>query len=112
MDFNKLSLFKLPNRHKRFEYTPRYVDLEKEARQRQPSRQAASSEGRVALRHRTISFRGQASGRWRGNSEFKRQSMRSNLRLVVILVLTLVGVYFLFQRLDDVSLFLDSQRGE
>lgn len=114
MNWNKYSLFKLPNRHRRFEYTPRYYDPRKEELKKkiEAAERLAQKEGKNAGNYkREISFRDQAQDKW-GNSEFKNQAMRSNLRLFIIFAVALIGFYFLFQSLDDMGAWLDSQTGK
>lgn len=100
MNWNRISLFKLPNRHKRFEYVPRYYDADKEALQRKID-QANREAGLTATGNhsREIEFRSQIQSKW-GHSEYKLASMRSNIRLIVILGLLLIAVYYIFIGLD------------
>ena len=60
MNWNRISLFKLPNRHKRFDYVPRYYDADKEALQRKID-QANREAGLTATSNhsREIEFRSQ-----------------------------------------------------
>ena len=107
MDFNKLSLFKLPNKHKRFDYVPRYYDERKEklknkiAAYEQESN--VSSDERV---RREISFREKTSDRW-GNDEYKSASMRQNLRLILILAGLAVVVYYIFMGIEGIEPLID-----
>lgn len=114
MNWNKYSLFKLPSRHRRFEYVPRYYDPKKEELQkkiRAAKRIAKQSDEGGIDESREISFRQHASDKW-GNSEFKNQAMRSNVRLIVIFAIVLIAFYFLYQQLDNVAPWLDSQSGK
>ncbi|MCB9222684.1 MAG: hypothetical protein R2780_12270 [Crocinitomicaceae bacterium] len=108
MDFNRFSLFKLPNKHRRFEYVPRYYDPRKEELEKKIKAAQAVSEDGAHVR-REISFRQQAADKW-GNNEFKTQAMRSNVRLVVIFIIVLIAFYYLYQYLDDAAYFLDNQK--
>jgi hypothetical protein len=110
MNWNRISLFKLPNRHKRFDYVPRYYDADKEAIQRKID-QANREAGLTATSNhsREIEFRSQIQSKW-GNSEYKSASMRSNIRLIVILGLLLIAVYYIFIGLDLGGMMIDTQK--
>lgn len=108
MNWNRFSLFKLPNQHRRFEYIPRYYDPRKEELEKKIKAAEKSSENSGNQR-REISFRQQTADKW-GNNEFKMQAMRSNIRLVVIFIVVLIVFYYLYQYLDDAAYFLDSQK--
>lgn len=114
MNWNKYSIFKVPNRHRRFEYIPRYYDPKKEEllkKIRAAERAAKKDQEEGIDIGREISFRQSTSDRW-GNTEFKNQAMRSNIRLLVIFAIGLIAFYFLFQGLDLVAPWLDSQTGK
>lgn len=103
MDFSKFSIFKLPNKHKRFEFTPRYYDPRKEAMDKKVAeieheQSGISAEGK----RREISFKAKADDRW-GNSGYKTASMRQNLRLLLILGMLVVVVYYIFQGIDGLE---------
>ncbi|MCH2235007.1 MAG: hypothetical protein MK078_12210 [Crocinitomicaceae bacterium] len=104
MNWNKFSLFKLPNKHKRFEYTPRYYDERKEALEKKIKQYntEAVAEDEVKMR-REVNFRENVSDRW-SNSEFRRKNKRANLRLLIILVAVLGVFYVLFTQIDFESL--------
>ena len=109
MNWNKFSLFKLPNKYKRFEYTPRYYDERKEALEkkiRQYSEEATAEE-EMKMR-REVNFRENVSDR-RSNSDFRRKNMRANLRLLIILGVVLAIFFVLFTQIDFESL---SQSGK
>ncbi|UKN01941.1 hypothetical protein K6119_00225 [Paracrocinitomix mangrovi] len=115
ISWNKYNLFKLPNKHRRFEYVPRYYDprkeeLEKKIRAAQKAAAKNGGEGDASIA-RELSFRQNTSDKW-GNSEYKAQAMRSNLRLVIIFIIVLIGFYFLYQYLDDVGAFIDKETGK
>ncbi|MEX1003328.1 MAG: hypothetical protein WDZ35_14510 [Crocinitomicaceae bacterium] len=108
MNWNKYSLFKLPNRHRRFEYIPRYYDPQKEQLEKKVKAAEATSKGDKDYR-REISFRQHTADKW-GNTEFKSQAMRSNVRLIIIFIIVLIAVYFLYQMLDGIVPFLENQQ--
>lgn len=108
MNWNRFSLFKLPNRHKRFDYVPRYYDPRKEILQQkleQAKRENGEEvEGSAA---RQIKFKAQLEDKW-GNSDFKAQNMRSNIRLIVILGCVIALFYYIFIGLDGLGYFIDN----
>lgn len=106
MNWNRFSLFKLPNKHKRFEYIPRYYDERKEELQKkmEQAKNAVDKEGNY---QREISFRQQTQDRW-GNPDYKRKSMQANLRLVIIFTLVLFLCYFLFMGIDDIAIWMQN----
>ena len=110
MNWNRMSLFKLPNRHKRFEYIPRYYDPKKEELKKK-LKQAESATDANGNYQREISFRHQTADKW-GNTDFKREAMRSNLRLIIIFGIILLLVVFLFQYIDVVGAFIDNNKGK
>ncbi|MCG8575159.1 MAG: hypothetical protein MI810_09770 [Flavobacteriales bacterium] len=100
MKWGRVSLFKLPNQHRRFEYIPRYYDPRKESLKKKI--QEAKGEGLVdeeGKYAREISFRAKVQDKW-GNSEYRSKSMSSNVRLLLILGVMIVVVYYIFQALD------------
>ena len=100
MKWGRMSLFKLPNQHRRFEYVPRYYDPKKDALKKKIARAnkegVLDDEGKFA---REINFRAKAQDKW-GNSEFRSKSMSANIRLILILGVLFVVVYYIFQALD------------
>ncbi len=110
MNWNKMSLFKLPNRHKRFDYIPRYYDPKKEELEKK-IKQAESATDANGNYQRELSFRQQTADKW-GNTDFKREAMRSNVRLIIIFGIILFAVFFLFQYLDVIGTFIDNNKGK
>lgn len=98
MNWNKYSLFRLPKSYKRFEYTPRYYDEKKEERRKKLETMQLLSGDSENTPERQISFRQRTAGRHQ-HSDYKSQSLRSNLRLFVILAGVLVVFYILFKEL-------------
>lgn len=107
MNWNRISLFKMPNSHKRFGYVPRYYNPEKEELKKklQDANLEEGDEGDMR-RAREISFKAKTADRW-NNSDYKTQTMRSNLRLVLILAGVIILFYFVFRTLDGMGLFID-----
>ena len=99
--FSKFSMIKLP-KHKRFEFTPRVFDEDKERlekRKKNIARELGVSE-KDNSKSREINFR--ANMQDKGVSAFRSNAtLFSNLRLLVILGVLLFGFYFIFNNLDD-----------
>ena len=113
MNWNKYSIFKLPNKHRRFEYVPRYYDPRKEELRKKIKRAEAEAnpdKNKEDVR-REISFRERTADSW-GNSQFKSDMMRANVRLIVIFAACLIAFYFIYQNLTDAAIFLDEQTGK
>jgi hypothetical protein len=108
MDWNRLSLFKLPNRHKRFEYVPRYFDPQKEELRKKLRQAEIENGGDVDVKKlkREIQFKSKIENKW-GNSELKSQKMRSNIRLIIIFICLIIAFYYIFKGLDVMGLFID-----
>lgn len=108
MDWNRLSLFKLPNHHKRFEYVPRYFDPKKDELKKKLREAEVENGDPVAAMKvaRDIKFKAKIDDKW-GNSDFKAQRMRSNVRLIIILVCIMTAFYFIFKGLDFMGVFID-----
>lgn len=107
MNWSKFSLFKFPHQYKRFDYVPRYYDPKKEELRkkiRQAEKERKLSED--ASTEREIKFKARLEDKW-GNSDYKAQNMRSNIRLIVILAVVIIAFYYVFVALDGVGIFLD-----
>lgn len=90
------------NRHKRFEYSPRYYDERKERLDRIKAKYAEEGEKvKTAAAYRER-LRQSIEDNWGKEGNKAIQSRSANLRLILILVLLLAGAYFL---LDAVELF-------
>ena len=89
------------NRHKRFDYTPRYYDERKERLEKIKSRYASNDETitNEEIRER---MRQKIEENWNNNAQGGVQSRAANLRLIVILVALLAAAYFF---LDYVEIF-------
>ncbi|MDG1915224.1 MAG: hypothetical protein P8I55_11630 [Crocinitomix sp.] len=107
MNWNKFGLFKLPNRHRRFDYVPRYYNAEKEELQAKidqaKKENTVDDEGKFA---REIKFKAQMEDKW-GGSDYKAQRRQSNMRLIIILGIIIVAFYYIFVALDGLGYFLD-----
>lgn len=106
MNWNRISLFKLPKEYNRFDYIPRYYDPRKEELQRKITA-ANATQGDDEKVNRDISFRSKTQDRW-GNPDFKTEAFRSNIRLIIILGIILAVFYYLFIGLDIAGSAIDS----
>jgi len=97
MKLTKFSLFRMPNTYKRFDYTPRHFDPDKEERDKRRKQLDAQHELGLDTDTKSISFRG---GLRQNRSEFKTQALRTNIRIVLILGVLFMLVYYLFQKCD------------
>jgi hypothetical protein len=108
MDWNRFSMIKAGNKHKRFEYVPRYYDPRKEALEKK-IKQAKAEAGQHVDENklkREINFRTNIDERW-GSAHVKNERVRSNLRLMIILFIIIGLFYFFFQGLDSAGQFID-----
>ncbi len=102
MPFSRLTVLKLP-KTKKFEYTPRHYDEQKERleeRKKRIAEEMGLSE-RNPNEKREINFRAKLS-----SSKMHRQrrssSMWMNLRLLVILIILLTICYYIYINLENV----------
>ena len=100
MNWNRMSLFKLPSKSREFNFHPRYYDERKERLQKKI--ELYSGENKTENRVRSMKFRAELEDNW-GNSNYKKQALRSNLRLIIILALIITLFYYLFGGIDNVS---------
>ncbi len=107
MNFNKFSIFKLPNTHRRFDYQPRHYDPKKEALEKKIAESKREKNGEPDGNHaRRISFRDATTDRW-GNSSVRSQFMMANVRLLVILAVMILVFYIVFKGLDVMGPTID-----
>tara|TARA_R110002050_G_scaffold77358_1_gene165080 strand:- start:21 stop:335 length:315 start_codon:yes stop_codon:yes gene_type:complete len=101
-------MFKLGNRHKRFEYVPRYYDprkeaLEKKIKQAQAEAKGTKDNDNIA---REIKFKSTIEDRW-GDLNVKKQRSNSNLRLILILGVIIGIFYYLFVGIDAAGMLIE-----
>ena len=108
MDWNRLSMFKLANKHKRFEYVPRYYDPRKEALEKKIKKAQAEAEGNNNNENiaREIKFKSTIEDRW-GDLNVKKQRSNSNLRLILILGIIIGIFYYLFIGIDAAGMMIE-----
>ena len=97
MNWSKMSMFKMPSKHRRYNFQPRYYDERKESLKRKLEREANISNSNSA---REIKFQSQLEENW-GTTNRKSQIFNANIRLLVILILIMAGVYYLFIGMDS-----------
>ena len=100
MNWNRMSLFKLPSKSREFNFHPRYYD-ERKARLDKKI-ELYSGENKKEERLRSIKFRAELEDNW-GNSNFRKQTIRSNVRLIIILAVIIALFYYLFGGIDNVA---------
>jgi hypothetical protein len=108
MDWNRISLFKLPKAYRRFDYTPRYYDARKEALNAKIAQfERENNKEESDQFKREITFKSTAEDTW-GHADYKSQAMRSNIRLLIILGVILAVFYYLFIGLENIGPALDT----
>ncbi len=99
MNWSRMSVFKMPNKHRRYNFQPRYYDERKENLKKKLEREAKIV-GSSSKSEREIKFKSELEDTW-GNTHRKSQVLKSNIRLLVILVLIVIGVIYFFQAMDN-----------
>lgn len=107
--FFKSRLFKLPN-HKRFDFSPRYYDQEKERLETRKAEiaRALKKDYNETGAQRELRIREQF--RTRNTSYNSSSSLMSNIRLIVIFGILLIGFYYVYIHLDDVLYALTNSK--
>ena len=105
MNWNRMSLFKLPSKSREFNFHPRYYDERKERLKKMV--ELHSGENKTENRVRSIKFRADLEDNW-GKSHHKKQVLRSNIRLLVILGIILMLFYYIFIGLDNAGEFIEN----
>ena len=88
------------NKHKRFDYTPRYYDERKERLNKmveKHQKDAQSDTDRLAYREK---LKQRIADNWENNAASASASRAANLRLIIILVVLLAAVYFILDYVD------------
>lgn len=97
MNWSNMSMFKMPSKYRRYNFQPRYYDERKESLKRKLEREANISD---SVTEREIKFQSKLEETW-GNSNRKSQILKSNIRLLVILLIIVAGVYYVFIAMDS-----------
>lgn len=100
MNWNRISLFKMPSNSRGFNFHPRYYDERKERLNKKV--ELYSGENKSDDRIRSIKFKANLEDNW-GNANHKSQAFKSNIRLLVILGLIILLFYYIFIGLDNFS---------
>lgn len=90
------------NRHRRFDYTPRYYDARKE--RIKMIQKAYSEEEKLTITEQEARLRDKMHSAWQFEKSYTKQSKAANIRLIIILVALLLATYFI---LDYVDMFAD-----
>lgn len=109
--FFKSKLFKLPN-HKRFDFSARYYDQDKE-RMDQKRASIAKQLNKDVLEskiEREERIREQFKARTNSYSSSQNSSFWSNIRLLVIFGILMIGFYYIYLHLDEVLIALTKSR--
>ena len=107
--FFKSRLFKLPN-PKRFDFSPRYYDQDKERlenRRAEIARELKKDSSETSTQ-REIRIREQFKSR--AGSINNPSSFMSNVRLLVIFGILMIGFYYIYIHLDEVLLALTKSK--
>jgi len=107
MNWNRMSLFKLPSRSRGFNFHPRYYDERKERLNKMV--ELHSGENKKEDRVRTVNFRADIEDNW-GQGLRKSQILKSNIRLLVILLIILMLFYYIFIGLDNVGELIENAK--
>lgn len=97
MNWSRMSVFKMPSKYRRYSFQPRYYDERKESLKRKLEREANITNSTT---EREIKFKSELEETW-GNTQRKSQILKSNIRLLVILILIAGGVYYVFTAMDS-----------
>jgi len=96
MNWSRMSIFKMPSRYRSYNFKPRYYDERKEALKHKLAREEKINS---TVSEREIKFQAQLEETW-GNTERKSQILKSNIRLLVILLIILTSAYYVFIGMD------------
>jgi len=92
-----MSVFKMPSKYRKYSFQPRYYDERKESLKRKLEREEKINS---TVSEREIKFQSQLEETW-GNTERKSQILKSNIRLLVILLIILASAYYVFIGMDS-----------
>ena len=104
MNWSRMSIFKMPSKYRSYNFKPRYYDERKEALKHKLAREAKISS---TVSEREIKFQAKLEETW-GNSERKSQILKSNIRLLVILLIILAGAYYVIIGMDSAEEAINS----
>jgi len=109
MNFNRFSLFKLPNTHRRFEYNPRFYDPKRERLEKKiadASRKGRDADGRHGRR---IAFKERTAEKW-GSGDYKYRMIMANVKVFIVLAIVAVVFYYVFSGLDFLGPAIDKMK--
>lgn len=88
------------NKHKRFDYTPRYYDERKERLDKLIQKHQKDADSDIDKEKHRARLRQRIADNWDNNAASASASRSANLRLIVILIALLAMVYFILGYVD------------
>ena len=88
------------NKHKRFDYTPRYYDERKERLDKLVKKHQKETELNTDRTEHRERLKQRIADNWENNAASVSASRAANLRLIIILVVLLAAVYFILDYVD------------
>jgi hypothetical protein len=88
------------NKHKQFDYTPRYYDGRKERLQKLIKKHEKSSELEMTKAEHRERLKQRIADNWEAHGASGSAARAANLRLIIILVLLLAAAYFILDYVD------------
>lgn len=109
--FFKSRLFKLPN-HKKFDFSPRYYDEDKERLENK--RAEITREINEGKEDKSVQIESRMREQFKARSQttnyMTNSSYWSNIRLLVIFGILMIGFYYIYIHLDEVLLALTKSK--
>lgn len=100
MKLGKIRFMKV-NRHRRFNFTPRFYDERKERIDK--LREAYHGDTDSSPEERQLQLRERIQSNWSTNKSYSKKSKAANLRLIIILAVLLLIVYLILGNVDVFS---------
>lgn len=88
------------NKHKQFDYTPRYYDERKERLNKLVKKHEKSSEMAMTKAEHRERLKQRIADNWENNAVDGSAARAANLRLIIILVVLLAAAYFILDYVD------------
>ncbi|MGV6862466.1 MAG: hypothetical protein ACWA41_11880 [Putridiphycobacter sp.] len=104
MNWSRMSMFKMPSKYRRYNFQPRYYDERKENLEKKIKLYQSTSE---EVNRRELSFKSEMQDTW-GKTDFKKQSQKANLRLLIILIIIGVATVYIFNALDSAEAIINN----
>lgn len=97
MIFERIRFMKV-NRHKRFNFTPRFYDERKE----RIKKLKEAYNGNSSSKEQQLLLRERIQSSWRGDKSYSKKTKAANLRLIIILAILVLIAYLI---LGNVNIF-------